>query len=301
MSLFAKIRDVWRGRDKLPDVVGINRRNVELVYAYNKRKDYPLVDDKIVCKALMEANGVPVAPTVAVCEGLFDIPRVMNILRERDNFVIKPANGSGGDGIVVTGARTATGWLTAKGRDMSEDEAVNHFANIVFGAYSKQLDDRAFVEERIVPHPLFHEFYSGGVSDIRLIFLKGKCLISMVRIPTKMSGGRANLHQGGIGVAVDIETGMTTRAVFKGTSVVNHPETGKPLVGRQLPDWEGIHDVARRAAACVPLGYVGVDVVVDVERGPLILELNARPGLEIQNINGFPMGPIVDAALAHEV
>jgi predicted ATP-grasp superfamily ATP-dependent carboligase len=32
------------------------------------------------------------------------------------------------------------------------------------------------------------------------------------------------------------------------------------------------------------LGYVGVDIVLDVS-GPMVLEVNKRPGLEIQNTN----------------
>ena len=44
-----------------------------------------------------------------------------------------------------------------------------------------------------------------------------------------------------------------------------------------------------RIAACcydaIPLGYLGVDLVVDAELGPMVLELNARPGLTIQLAN----------------
>lgn len=275
--------------------MGINRRNVELVYAHNRRTDYPLVDDKILCKQLMEAQGVPVAHSIAVCEGLFDVPRVEAIVHDLSNFVLKPASGSGGDGILVVGERTPTGWRTAKGRDITFADLRQRLAEIVFGAYSKHIDDRALIEERIVPHPLFVEFYAHGVSDIRLIFLEGRLLISMIRIPTDSTGGRANLHQGGVGVAVDIFTGRTTRAVARGESIERHPDTGAQLVGRQIPDWEHIVDVGRRAAACVPLGYVGVDIVPDAQRGALVLEMNARPGLEIQNINGLPLGPIVES------
>ncbi len=57
-----------------------------------------------------------------------------------------------------------------------------------------------------------------------------------------------------------------------------------------MPSWDGVKDVARRAAAAVPLGYLGCDVVVDEHRGPLILEINARPGLEIQNVHGYGLG-----------
>ena len=44
--------------------------------------------------------------------------------------------------------------------------------------------------------------------------------MGMVRIPTLASGGRANLHQGGIGVAMDLATGLTFRAVSRGESVL---------------------------------------------------------------------------------
>lgn len=289
----SELAAIWRNRARVHDVVGINRRNVELVYANNRRSDYPLVDDKIVCKALMEAAGVPVPKTIAVCEGLFDVPRVESVVRELSQFVVKPASGSGGDGILVLGDRTATGWKTAGGRDLSFDELRQHLAEIVFGAYSKNMDDRGLVEERIIPHPLFVEFYPTGLSDIRLIFLRGRLLMSMVRVPTNSTGGRANLHQGGVGVAVDIETGVTTRAVALGVPIAEHPDTRAPLVGRQIPDWEHIVEVGRRCAGCVPLGYIGVDIVIDATRGAMVLEMNARPGLEIQNINGFPMGPLL--------
>ena len=291
--MLATIAALIRNRDRVRDVVGINRRNVELVYRYNRRRDYPFVDDKILCKQQMEAVGVPVAPTVAICERLSEVSALVTDLQTRGQFVVKPAGGSGGDGILVIGDRTAQGWKTARGRDVGADELRAHMANIVFGTFSRQLDDRILVEERIVPAPLFAEFFADGVSDLRLIFLKGQLLISMVRIPTRASGGRANLHQGGIGVAVDIETGQTTRAVSRGQSVTHHPETGGLLVGRQIPDWPVVREVGRRAALAVPLGYVGVDLVVDAVRGPLILELNARPGLEIQNINGFGLAPLI--------
>jgi glutathione synthase/RimK-type ligase-like ATP-grasp enzyme len=41
---------------------------------------------------------------------------------------------------------------------------------------------------------------------------------------------------------------------------------------------------------------VGVDLVIDVERGPLMLEVNARPGLQIQVINGEGLAPALAEA-----
>ena len=137
-----------RARAGLAPVFGMNRRNVELVYAHNQRRHYPLADDKILCKELLTAIGVPVAPTIAIGRGLFEVDAVLEQLRERENFVVKPASGSGGDGIVVIGERTAGGWATVKGREVATHEMRQHLANITFGCFSKEMEDRILIEER---------------------------------------------------------------------------------------------------------------------------------------------------------
>jgi alpha-L-glutamate ligase-like protein len=285
-----------RARAGLAPVFGMNRRNVELVYAHNQRRHYPLADDKILCKELLQAIGVPVAPTIAIGRGLFEVDAVLEQLRERENFVVKPASGSGGDGIVVIGKRTAGGWATVKGREVATHEMRQHLANITFGCFSKEMEDRILIEERIEPDALYQSFWSDGVCDLRVIVLRGRPILSMVRVPTHRSGGRANLHQGGIGVAVDIRKGVTYRAISRGEPVEIHPESGEALIGRELPEWKRCLELALGAASAVPLGYLGVDICVDRRWGPVILEINARPGLEIQNICGETLGE----ALARE-
>jgi alpha-L-glutamate ligase-like protein len=292
-------RDSWwrrwqRARARLAPVFGMNRRNVELVYAHNERRHYPLADDKILCKELLQAIGVPVAPTIAIGRGLFEVDALLEQLRERENFVVKPASGSGGDGIIVVGKRTDTGWLSVKGRVIAAHEMRQHLANITFGCFSKEMEDRILIEERIEPHALYQAFWSDGVCDLRVIVLRGRPILSMVRVPTHRSGGRANLHQGGIGVAVDIRKGVTYRAISQGQQVTIHPESGELLVGRELPEWETCLKVALGAASAVPLGYLGVDICVDHRWGPVILEINARPGLEIQNICGQTLGEALE-------
>lgn len=291
------LRELYRSvRTATDTVVGINRRNVELVYGHNRRRDYPLVDDKIVCKALLEDAGVPVVPTLAVCPGLFAVDGVIDALRDDSHFVVKPARGSKGEGILVLGDRTRDGWLTAGGRPLAESDLRQHVANVVFGAYSKNIEDRALIERRVVNHEVFGGIFDQGLSDIRIVTLRGRHLMAMARVPTLRSGGKANLHQGGVGLAIDLATGRTTRAVIKGRSVDRHPDTDAPMVGLQVPGWDAILEVATRAAGAVPLGYIGADLAIDAELGPVVIELNARPGLEIQNVNGRPLGPIVEAA-----
>ena len=289
------LRRQWKSmRSSVEPVFGMNRRNVELVYAYNRRRDYPLADDKIVCKEILREAGIPVSPTVAICRGLFEVDAVLEDLAQRENFVVKPASGSGGDGILVLGRRLEQGWETPKGRPVGLDELRQHLANITFGAFSKQLEDRALIEERIEPHALFDAFWPDGVCDLRIIVLEGEPIMSMVRVPTRRSGGRANLHQGGIGVAVDITTGISHRAMSQGRSLEIHPESGERLIGRQMPDWDRCLDIARRSDACMPLGYLGVDLCIDAKLGPVVLELNVRPGLEIQNVCALALGDALE-------
>ncbi len=289
MTALARLRDRVGGLlARRAGVVGINRRNLTLVYPNNARRDYPLADDKLLAKERFRAAGVPVPETLATCDGLYAVPGTVEALVGRGRFVVKPSNGSGGGGILVVGDwdAAAGGWRKSGGALVTPVTLARHLADIVFGVHSNQLEDRAFVERRVEPHALFASLWADGLCDVRVITLRTRPVMSMIRVPTAESGGRANLHQGGLGIALDLATGRTFRAVHHGRAVERHPESGAPLLGLQVPGWPAVLDTARRAAAAVPLGYLGIDVVVDVAAGPLVLEINARPGLEIQNVNG---------------
>ena len=58
------------------------------------------------------------------------------------------------------------------------------------------------------------------------------------------------------------------------------------IVGLEMPQWNDLLLIAAKSYELSGLGYVGVDIVMDKERGPMVLELNARPGLSIQIANG---------------
>jgi hypothetical protein len=79
---------------------------------------------------------------------------------------------------------------------------------------------------------------------------------------------------------------LTLPAVGAGNTVVDeHPDTGAPIAGRTIPHWDVILEMASRCYEFTGLGYLGADIVLDAERGPLMLELNARPGLNVQIAN----------------
>lgn len=271
-------------------VLGINRRNVDLVRRRNPRRFFPIANEKLLAKETLAAAGVPVAPTLATFASFGELRQLDDRLDGLDEFVVKPGRGAGGRGILVVAGREADGrFRTAGGRLVTRDELRRHIADIVFGVYSFDRADVAFVEPRLKPHPFFAALFAGGLSDVRVITVDERPALSMIRVPTVASGGRANLHQGAIGLGVDLETGLVHRAWLRKRSVERHPDTGDLLIGQRVPAWETIREMAATVARALPLKYLGVDIVVDRDAGPLVLEVNARPGLEIQNVTGVPL------------
>jgi alpha-L-glutamate ligase-like protein len=109
--------------------------------------------------------------------------------------------------------------------------------------------------------------------------------MAMVRLPTRASDGKANLHQGAVGAGIDMSSGETLAGVLENDVVDEHPDTGALVAGVRIPHWDFILESAARCYEVTELGYLGVDMVIDRDLGALILEMNARPGLNIQIAN----------------
>lgn len=266
-------------------VLGINRRNGEYVMRYNQRRYYPFADDKLRTKSIAIAAGIAVPELYGVIETQRDVRRLAEIVEGREAFVIKPACGSGGNGVLVVNRRGET-FRRPDGRVISIEEMARHASNILSGQYSLGgQPDRAMIEYRVKFDPIFEAVAYQGVPDVRIIVFQGYPVMAMVRLPTRASDGKANLHQGAIGVGIDIATGRTLRAV-SGTEIVDeHPDTLNPIANIEVPGWESMLTLAAGTYELTHLGYIGVDIVLDRDLGPLILELNARPGLSIQLAN----------------
>jgi len=273
-------------------VLGLNRRNAEYTLRYNPRRLYPLVDDKLRTKQLAQRAGIAVPELYGVAEGNYQVRTLPEMLEKHLDFVVKPAHGSGGDGILVISGRSREMYRNANGSLLSREELCYHVSNIISGVYSLGgQPDRALIEYRVRPNPLFEAISYQGVPDIRVIVFLGVPVMSMVRLPTRMSGGRANLHQGALGAGIDITNGTTLSAVWRNDIVTEHPDTGNTLMGLKIPNWETLLRLAARCYQLTGLGYQGVDIVLDKDQGPLILELNARPGLNIQIANRAGLFP----------
>ncbi|HZJ81899.1 MAG TPA: alpha-L-glutamate ligase-like protein [Guyparkeria sp.] len=271
-------------------VLGMNQRNGEFIAELNPRRYYPLVDDKLLSKELAEESGLRVPKLLGVIRTTREIKNLADLVGDHEDFVIKPANGAGGDGILVIDGKQSSQPLVyrrSSGRPIDIETIALHLSNILAGAYSLGgRPDAAMIEYRVKFSPQFAKISFQGVPDIRIIVYRGYPVMAMVRLPTSLSDGKANLHQGAIGAGVDMADGHTLGGVARNARVVHHPDTQEPISGVDIPEWQSLLEMAATCNDITGLGYLGVDVVLDRELGPLILEFNARPGLSIQIANG---------------
>lgn len=264
-------------------VLGMNQRNAAYIMRYNPRRLYPLVDNKLETKKLALAAGIAVPELYGVVAIEHQVQEIASILADHQALVIKPAHGSGGSGILVISGRMGKFFRKANGSLLSIETIQHHASNILSGMYSLGgLPDKAILEYRVDFDPMFEHISYQGVPDIRIIVFRGIPIAAMIRLPTRDSDGKANLHQGAVGLGVNIASGETSYAVHRNHLVEQHPDTGYDTTGIVIPYWDNILRLAMKCADTVGLGYLGVDIVIDRHLGPLMLELNARPGLSIQ-------------------
>ncbi len=267
-------------------ILGMNRRNATYIMGSNPRAAFPLVDDKLLTKEIAAKYEIPTPPLYQTIRYHGEIDRLEKSLAAPDGFVIKPARGAGGSGIILITGEIEGGFVTQSGEVISWRALTSHLSDVLSGVYSLGgNEDHALIEALVKPDPVFSAVTFRGVPDIRIVVYQGVPVMGMVRLPTKVSDGKANLHRGAIGVGIDMKTGKTLSGVHKAQVITYHPDTGNPVRGIEVPFWERMLFIAARATEMTGLGYLGVDLVIDDQRGPLLLELNARPGLQIQVAN----------------
>jgi alpha-L-glutamate ligase-like protein len=277
-------------------ILGMNARNLSYIKPYNYRKWVKLVDNKIKFKKVLQQNNIPTPKLIASIRS-YEKLNDFDYNKLPKSFVLKPTSGFGGEGIVVIFGehkkKTADGerqWVKTKGVKLSETMIHNHISNILDGTYSRtNSPDIAFFEERIKLNKSFKHLAYKGIPDIRVIVFNRIPVMAMIRIPTKESDGKANLHQGGIGVGIDMATGVTTNAIMREKFIDTIPGTKTNLAGIRIPYWNTILEIAIRTADVTNLGFTGVDIAIDRDAGPVVLEANARPGLAIQIANLAPL------------
>ena len=274
---------------KSRELLGMNARNLEYIRPLNRRRGRDIADDKLLSKRILRKNDLPVPSLIAKI-------RTPEELESFDwsslpgSFALKPNRGFGGEGIVVVYGRKknrSDAWVKANGSVITVEDLKAHIRNILDGSFSlTNTPDIAFFEERLKLLKLFKPYAYKGIPDIRVIVANRVPIMAMLRLPTKDSDGKANLQQGAIGVGIDMATGTTTTAVAGKSRIIEYvPKTRLALSGIRIPYWSEILRIAVASQEVSGLGFLGADIAIDRDRGPVLLELNARPGLSIQVAN----------------
>ncbi|TVZ37808.1 alpha-L-glutamate ligase-like protein [Alteromonadaceae bacterium 2753L.S.0a.02] len=286
-GLLREIRDLRRR-----GVLGMNRRNIAYISRYNERRLFPLVDNKLTTKQLAIDAGVSVPELIGVIENQHDASSADELLRERASFCLKPSKGSGGKGILVIRRGDDGKYLRSNGLAMSSADLRRHISNILAGLFSLGgAPDQVLIEALLECDPALAKYSHEGVPDLRLILFRGVPVMAMIRLACAASNGKANLHQGAVGVGIAIRDGVAVHAVQNDVRVTHHPDTGLDLGELFIPQWQEMLELGCNCADMTGLGYLGVDLVLDKNLGPALLELNARPGLSIQIANGAGLLP----------
>ena len=277
---------------KQQGILGMNQRNNMYISRYNPRKLFPLVDNKLKTKQIAEDAQVSTPELLGVIDSQHAVKSVSKLIAGLTGFVIKPAKGSGGKGILVI-TKVANGrYYKPSGSECNLDDIERHCSNILAGLFSLGGGiDVAVIEALIEFDDSFEGYSYEGVPDVRVIVFKGIPMMAMMRLSTSMSDGKANLHQGAVGVGINIATGKALNAVQYDEPITHHPDTGKELAQLSVPHWQQVIKLAAQCYDISGLGYLGADVVLDRNHGPMLLELNARPGLAIQIANGIGLLP----------
>lgn len=278
---------------KSSSLLGMNARNLEYIRPHNRKRGMELADNKLLCKRVLKKNNLGAPALIAKIRTAEELES-FNWASLPDSFALKPNRGFGGSGIMVVYARKkgrSDAWVKADGSLITIEDLKSHISNILDGSFSlANIQDIAFFEERLKLLKLFKPYSFKGIPDIRVIVFNQVPVMAMLRLPTRDSDGKANLQQGAIGVGIDLATGTTTTAILgKGHIIEYVPKTRLVLSGIKIPYWKEILRMSVEAQRLSGLGFLGADISIDRDRGPVILELNARPGLSIQlaNLSGL--------------
>jgi alpha-L-glutamate ligase-like protein len=261
--------------------LGMNLRNYA-IQIFNSKEAMLLAKDKVATKKLLHSHGIAMPASYFELENRSDFNLIEKFPQE---FVFKPSHGHGGSGILVLERRNG-GFFDPAGERHALSDIERHLLKILDGEFSGFLEhDVAIVEERLAPSKKIIFKYAAGLPDIRIFCVDFVPSMAMLRYATKDTNGRANLSMGAIGISIDLKTGAFTHLHRKKEDdLLSFAELGVPD-GFVLPKWEEMKKVAIKASKLSGLRISGVDLILDKNDRVMVLEINGRPGIEIQNIN----------------
>ena len=207
------------------------------------------------------------------------------LLEEKGKLAIKMATGSIGQGFYKAEYRDGKYYINAEERSKEQLESlISRLKNYIISEY-------------LVPHPDLAAVWPDTPNTMR--YLVGKkngefrMIKAYIRFGSKKSGVVENFNNGGImcylnedgyyrGGYVINRSGGGLKADF----VMNHPDTGRELVGR-IPLWEELVKAVQGMEKLLPMTkYLGFDFVITNKNEVKILEINSLTSLDTMQADG---------------
>ena len=266
-----------------------NARNLNYIKEYNTKFARKLADSKLKTKEFLSANSIAIPETIQILDKHEELS---NSIFEKlePPFVVKPNGGFWGKGILVfTKISSTWSYITNDNQSFSEKELLSHFSDILDWFYSLSWNrDKVMIEKKIELDEEIELLWTFGLPDIRIITFNMVPVMAMLRVPTKQSKWKANLHAGACWVWIDIGTWKLTFITSGGKMIKSIPGIWD-VRWLKLPKWDIALALAVKVQQVTKIWYVGCDIVLDKRDWPLILEINIRPGLEVQVANMAPL------------
>lgn len=214
--------------------------------------------------------------------GPISYDRVFDKLREEGKLVIKPFAMGKGNGVHLLSFEDGKYYMDMKEKTREELEA-----------YLKKLNMYVFCEF-IHQHPYSDKLYDKTTNTIRFITLRDidthemKVFRAVQRIGRKETIPVDNGSKGGLVANIDLETGMLSeaRCLKELGSWEVHPDSGNPIKGVVIPDWDGIKKEILDVCKKIPyMDFMAWDLLI-TEEGPCVIEINTSSGINIIQLWG---------------
>ena len=246
---------------KYLDVIGLNKRNRDFIMRYNTPRDIAFAKSKLDTKKWLHEIRMPTPNTLAVIHTTRDARTFLDSASRPSGFVIKPNRGAMGNGVQVVSTPFGPDQPVTRLRA----QLYWQFCRILAGEFSgSHAVECALVEERVGSEAFALPICGFASADLRILCCNGRIVLAMLRLPTQESAGRSNLHQGGVGVGIDLESGAMLHAIHKHKVIKNHPDTGVRLTGNRVPNWlNQVLPLSTEMATKCPIKYCGLDLMID--------------------------------------
>jgi len=270
-------------------ILGQNARNLNFISKYNDDLAKSLADSKIKTKEFLSKKWVKIQESLAVIKNHKELEDFdLNSLPLP--FVVKPNSGYWWKWIIVFEKKDKeNNFITTDLEKYSLKNLQNHISDILDGFYSLSGSrDRAIFERKIILDHSIELLWKFWLPDIRVIVFNSVPVIAMMRVPTANSKWKANLHMWACWLWVDIWSGKITYITQFRKMIKSIPGIWD-VRWVEIPHWEEILKLAVKVQQVTNIWYIWCDIVLDNNFGPLLLEMNVRPGLEVQVANKIPL------------